>query len=266
MKIAVYCEAGRDTGLELIGRARDMAPEAHISALVETPDDLDRLKGLADEAVCLGLKDDDCAQGTKAARALKTPAPDIALFPATVRGRFLSAWAAAKLDTGLTADCTGLDITFDGLLRQTRPAYGSNLTAQILCREKRPQMASVRPKVFPMPRDEDRSACPMVITDPGEIPAGRIRTAGKARVPFGRGRGRYPQRRGRGMGALRASDRPDRRDGAAAYVYRFRHQRHDPAHGGDERLKDSHRRQHGQKRADLQIGGYRYRCSLAGDR
>ena len=171
MKIAVYCESGRDTGLELIGRARDMAPEAHISALVETPDDLDRLKGLADEAVCLGLTDDDCAQGTKTARALKASAPDIALFPATVRGRFLSAWAAAKLDTGLTADCTGLDITFDGLLRQTRPAYGSNLTAQILCREKRPQMASVRPKVFPMPRDEDRSARPMVITDPGEIPA-----------------------------------------------------------------------------------------------
>ena len=176
MKIAVYCEKGRDTGKELLGRARAMAPGARLYALIETPDDPENRTGRTDEAVYLGLTDDDCAQGTKAAQAMKMIAPDIALFPATVRGRFLSAWAAAKLDTGLTADCTGLDITTEGLLRQIRPAYGSNLTAQILCREKRPQMASVRPGVFPMPRDEDRSHCPPVITDMSALAAGEMLT------------------------------------------------------------------------------------------
>jgi len=68
-----------------------------------------------------------------------------------VRGRFLSAWVAAKLKTGLTADCTQLALEENGLLRQIRPAFGGNLTAHILCREKRPQMASVRPGVFPLP-------------------------------------------------------------------------------------------------------------------
>lgn len=154
MRIAVYCEAGRDTAPELIGQARKMAPDALITALYESREDTMRLSAFADEAAYLGLVDDDCAQGSRAAQALRSLAPDIALFPATVRGRFLSAWIAAKLDTGLTADCTGLDITKDGLLRQIRPAYGSNLTAYILCREKRPQMASVRPRVFPVPEKE----------------------------------------------------------------------------------------------------------------
>ena len=99
--------------------------------------------------------EDDCGQGSRIAALLKQTGPDIALFPATVRGRFLSAWAAAKLGTGLTADCTGLALTPEGLLKQTRPAYGSNLIADILCPEKRPQMASVRPGVFPVPEPAD---------------------------------------------------------------------------------------------------------------
>lgn len=73
---------------------------------------------------------------TRIADALRQLQPDAVLFPATIRGRFLSAWAAAKLHTGLTADCTALSLTETGLLKQVRPAFGGNLTAEILCKNR----------------------------------------------------------------------------------------------------------------------------------
>lgn len=153
MKLAVVCENREEAPLELLGKARAIAPEAHIAALYEGQDaPLSRYRACgADEAVGIELCDDDCVQGNRIVEALRILQPDIALFPATVRGRFLSAWAAARLKTGLTADCTQLSLTPDGLLRQTRPAFGGSLTADILCRERRPQMASVRPGVFQVP-------------------------------------------------------------------------------------------------------------------
>ena len=78
--------------------------------------------------------------------------PAILLLGATAFGRSLAPRLAAGLGTGLTADCTGLEIDPEtGLLRQTRPAFGGNLMATIICPERMPQMATVRPKVFPMP-------------------------------------------------------------------------------------------------------------------
>ena len=154
MNIVVFCERGHDAGYALIGQARRMSPGGHVTALYEGQDPAGCLAAGADEAVYLAAPADDCAQGSRIAEALEQLAPDIALFPATVRGRFLSAWAAGKLQTGLTADCTGLSLTGEGFLLQTRPAYGGNLTASILCREKRPQMASVRPGVFPPPEGQ----------------------------------------------------------------------------------------------------------------
>ena len=78
--------------------------------------------------------------------------PVILLLGATAFGRSLAPRLAARLGTGLTADCTGLEIDPEtGLLRQTRPAFGGNLMATIVCPERTPQMATVRPKVFPMP-------------------------------------------------------------------------------------------------------------------
>ncbi|MGE5484845.1 MAG: FAD-binding protein [Ignavibacteriales bacterium] len=75
--------------------------------------------------------------------------PNIMLFGATATGRSLAPRLAGKLKTGLTADCTGLAIDPEtGLLKQTRPAFGGNIMATILCRKTRPQMATVRPKVM----------------------------------------------------------------------------------------------------------------------
>ncbi len=75
--------------------------------------------------------------------------PEIVLAGATTTGRSFMSGVAIQLYTGLTADCTGLEIGEDGLLHQTRPAYGGNIMATILCPYTRPQMATVRHKVFP---------------------------------------------------------------------------------------------------------------------
>ena len=78
--------------------------------------------------------------------------PEIFLLGASARGRDLAGAVATELYTGLTADCTGLDIDPDtGLLRQTRPAFGGNIMATILCPNHRPQMATVRHRVFEVP-------------------------------------------------------------------------------------------------------------------
>lgn len=75
--------------------------------------------------------------------------PSIMLVGATTRGRGLSARLASMLHTGLTADCTTLQIDKEsGLLQQVRPAFGGNLMATIVTPNHRPQMASVRPGVM----------------------------------------------------------------------------------------------------------------------
>ena len=78
--------------------------------------------------------------------------PEIVLIGATGLGRDLAGAISTVLNTGLTADCTNLTIDKDNrLLEQTRPAFGGNVMATILTESARPQMASVRPRVMPIP-------------------------------------------------------------------------------------------------------------------
>lgn len=74
--------------------------------------------------------------------------PSIFLIGATTQGRDLAPRISSQLHTGLTADCTGLDINEKGQLAATRPTFGGKLMATILCKTF-PQMATVRPGVFP---------------------------------------------------------------------------------------------------------------------
>lgn len=70
------------------------------------------------------------------------------LFGATAFGRSLAPKLAARLHTGLSADCTTLELRENGILIQTRPAFGGNLFASIICPNTYPQIATVRPKVM----------------------------------------------------------------------------------------------------------------------
>lgn len=81
--------------------------------------------------------------------------PAIVLIGATTQGRDIAPRISSALDTGLTADCTSLDINEKGMLAATRPTFGGNLMATILCKNM-PQMASVRPKVL-------QAACSLVV-------------------------------------------------------------------------------------------------------
>jgi electron transfer flavoprotein alpha subunit len=84
--------------------------------------------------------------------------PEILLCGATSIGRSLISRVAVKINTGLTADCTGLDIDpKEKILLQTRPAFGGNIIATIITPHHRPQMATVRHKVMqPMAPDKKR--------------------------------------------------------------------------------------------------------------
>ena len=78
--------------------------------------------------------------------------PEIVLAGATSQGRSLIPRVAVLCRTGLTADCTGLEVDAEsGCLLQTRPAFGGNIMATIVTRRHRPQMATVRPKVMAAP-------------------------------------------------------------------------------------------------------------------
>lgn len=78
---------------------------------------------------------------------IKEKQPSIFLIGATTQGRDLAPRISSNLNTGLTADCTELDINENGLLAATRPTFGGNLMATILCKTT-PQMATVRPNVL----------------------------------------------------------------------------------------------------------------------
>lgn len=89
---------------------------------------------------------------------IKKYRPEALLCGATKFGRSLAPRVAARIRTGLTADCTELSVDRSTkLLCQTRPAFGGNLMATIICPSHRPQMATVRPGVMPRPKpDADR--------------------------------------------------------------------------------------------------------------
>jgi electron transfer flavoprotein alpha subunit len=92
---------------------------------------------------------------------VNTYKPEILLLGATTLGRDLAGSVATTLLTGLTADCTELDVDTDGSLAATRPTFGGSLLCTIYTLNYRPQMATVRPRVMSMP-------------EPVERPAGRI--------------------------------------------------------------------------------------------
>ena len=79
---------------------------------------------------------------------VKEVEPNVVLIGASSIGRDLAPRLSARINTGLTADCTKLDIDADGQLFSTRPAFGGNLFATIICPDHRPQMSTVRPGVM----------------------------------------------------------------------------------------------------------------------
>lgn len=173
--ILIYAEVTRDGDLapvvlELANTAQDLSQKLggeEVSALLITkPGDIEHIKSELKEngfdkvyiAQDDRLTDYSTALYSKIAiDLLKEIKPSIMLIGATTQGRDIAPRISSSLNTGLTADCTSLDINEKGMLASTRPTFGGDLMATILCRNF-PQMASVRPKVLkkascPIPKD-----------------------------------------------------------------------------------------------------------------
>ena len=158
----------QNVGLELLGKARELADALNekVYAMLLGHD----LTTQAQECIAYGadtvLRVDAPELATYVTepyaqaiyQIIRDNKPSIVLIGATTIGRDLGPRLSARVETGLTADCTGLEISEDRDLLMTRPAFGGNLMATIICKEHRPQMSTVRPGVMRMgQRDENRT-------------------------------------------------------------------------------------------------------------
>lgn len=172
--------------LQLLARARDLAPalDATVCALAfgHGVDEYVR-EYVAHGADRVYVTDHpDLAEyrtetfAALTARLAAARRPSILLVGATDFGRELAPMVARRLNTGLTADCVGLDVDADGVLVQTAPSFGGNLLAEIITPRARPQMATVRPGIFPeIPHDDDRTGEIVPIPPAADLPADRVR-------------------------------------------------------------------------------------------
>ncbi len=107
-----------------------------------------------DDPILCEFEDDSYSE--LLAKLIAAEKPEIVLMGATNIGRSFASRVAAKIETGLTADCTSLDVDINTRnLLQTRPAFGGNIMATILTPKHRPQMATVRHKVFKHAKKDD---------------------------------------------------------------------------------------------------------------
>lgn len=140
--------------LALVAKAKLMANkiDGRVCTLLMNDNDSDICIAAGADVVYLldGLQ--ECVDDGAIARAIGgmilEMEPSIILFLATVRNKGIAPAIAAQLGTGLTADCTDLDMDESGLLIQSRPTFGNTVIAEIICKKLRPQMATVRQGVF----------------------------------------------------------------------------------------------------------------------
>ncbi|HEY3276670.1 MAG TPA: FAD-binding protein [Syntrophorhabdaceae bacterium] len=186
--VAVFIEVaggeGASVSWELIGKARELAAKLKTTVTGLLPGH--GVDHIAREAVAYGCDDvhvmDDPLLGTYLSRPYgralsdlcRAVRPEIVLIGATPLGRDLASIVATEIETGLTADCTGLDIDEEKrLLLMTRPTFGGNIMATIFCERHRPQMSTVRPKVFKAgQKDEERTG--KIVSYPFVPPGGDL--------------------------------------------------------------------------------------------
>ena len=157
--IETECGKAKNVGYELLNVARPLADQkgCPLVAVVIGKD----IEGVAKEAICYGADSAIIVDGpeyeyyttdafTKAMVTLvEKYKPETLMIGATNNGGDMGPRVSCRLKTGLTADCTGIDIDEEtGNIAWTRPTFGGNLMATIMCPDHRPQMGTVRPGVF----------------------------------------------------------------------------------------------------------------------
>lgn len=170
--IWVFCEQRdgeiQSVALELLGVARELAGKTgeKVGAILLGHN----VKAKAKDLIAYGADEVHVVDDERLASFVTEPytqavtqiareyEPSVILFGATSIGRDLAPRLSARLKTGLTADCTKLEMDEAGNLFMTRPAFGGNLFATIICPDHRPQMSTVRPGVMKkLDRDDSRT-------------------------------------------------------------------------------------------------------------
>ena len=170
--IWVFCEQRdgelQNVALELLGVARELAEKTgeKVGAILLGH----KIKNKAADLIAYGADEVHVVDDERLGMFVTEPytqaitqiareyTPSVILFGATSIGRDLAPRLSARLKTGLTADCTKLEMDEEGNLYMTRPAFGGNLFATIICPDHRPQMSTVRPGVMKkLERDDSRA-------------------------------------------------------------------------------------------------------------
>jgi electron transfer flavoprotein alpha subunit len=183
--VFVQVDAGRpaEVSLELLGRARELADQlkVEVGAMLLG----DGVSALAQELISFGADSVYLAESPDlrdyrtqpyahvVADLIRSREPQIVLYGASTTGRDLAPRVASTLRTGLTADCTDLQIgshktkeqEYPQLLYQIRPAFGGNIIATIVSPDHRPQMATVREGVFRLPEADSRRTGEVISVD-----------------------------------------------------------------------------------------------------
>lgn len=157
--VETECGKAKNVGYELLNVAKPLAERkgCPLVAVVIGKD----VEDVAKDAICYGADSAIVVDGpeyeyyttdafTKAMVTLvEKYKPETLMIGATNNGRDMGPRVSCRLRTGLTADCTGIDIDEEsGNIAWTRPTFGGNLMAEIMCPDHRPQMGTVRPGVF----------------------------------------------------------------------------------------------------------------------
>ena len=162
----IYKGKPKNVGIELLNPGRMLADKTNsklVAVLIG-----ENAKDIAKEAIAYGADEVIAVEGEQFNRyntdayayamteLIGKYSPETILIGATNNGRDIGPKLACRLKTGLTADCTGIDIDEEtGKVAWTRPAFGGNLMACILCKNTFPQMGTVRPGVFEKPKRDD---------------------------------------------------------------------------------------------------------------
>lgn len=179
-EIWVYCEVKEkelSVGTkELLGKAKEIGAEAECKAAAVLFAGAEKMAAACGAEIVYRFP---CCREEDQAKAIlqqieKKGRPWAFLFPATVKGRMVAAMLSVNLKTGLTADCIELSVE-DGYLKQTRPAFGGSLMADILCKHSYPQMATVQKGVFPVPKETSAGKAEIKKCTLAEKKDGRIR-------------------------------------------------------------------------------------------
>lgn len=171
----------KSVALELLGKARELAEDLDTETVAVILGH--NIENLSKELIAYGADRvmvmdadwlsgfNDQVYGEVMVGLINEHKPEIVLMGATSNGRSLAPCISSALGTGLTADCTVLETDREErLLLQTRPAFGGNLMATIVCPNNRPQMATVRPKLFkPLNPDYTRNGRVDILPAPSQI-------------------------------------------------------------------------------------------------